>query len=318
MSARAVHVLCILFFFAGCAALRPITASQGDLADYRATRVAPTWGRRLAAMQRYLERRPDGAWGREVREAYDAEEPRFFARASDSRAGVRGYVADLPRGPHAQAAIWLLVAFDEKLEDFDVAKMSAAARATESRLDVAAAERRAADDWVATTLAALVDDAPWGQPLDASTVLAAQLRGRRAATWGAVPNRAQVHFAFVAPARQGPEARHLDATIELDVQGGVPRSARLSGPDLLVRWAEVDSLRALDSARLEDRSFAAARVRERLAGLLEGRFPEGRCATSGGGEEADLVSRACDGRKVRVVMGGGAGQTDRVDFSSSP
>lgn len=318
MSVRATCVLCMLCWLAGCAALRPITASPGDLADYRATRVAPTWGRRLAAMQRYLERRPQGAWARELREAYATEEPRFFARASESREGARGYLADLPSGPHAQAAVWLLVAFDTKLEDFETEKMLAAARTTEMHLDEAAEGRRAADDWVATTLAVLADDAPWGRPLEASPALAAQLRGRRAATWGGVPNRVEVHFSFAVPDRAGPSVRHLDATLELDAQGDALRAASLSGPDLIVRWAELDVLRPLDAANVDDRSFAASRVRDRLAGLLERSFPETRCTSRNDGDEADLVSRACDGRRVRVLMGGGAGQVDRVDFSSSP
>lgn len=318
MSARAIYVICTLLALSGCAALRPMTASPGDLADYREARTAPTWGRRLAAIQRYLERRPDGAWSHELRESWELEEPRFFAKASETRAGVRGYLADLPRGPHADACVSLLVAFDTKVEDLETDKMLKAARTTEARLAEAAEQRRTADEWVATSLAALADDAPWGKPLDASPVLLAQLKGTHPSTWGGLPDRVEARFTFAVPDRGGLLERRVEVTLALDATGGALRAGSLSGPDLFVRWAEIDALRALDPARADDRAFAASRVRERLVGLLERRFPEARCARGGEGAEADLFARACDGRRVRVVMGGGAGQVDRVDFSSAP
>jgi hypothetical protein len=231
---------------------------------------------------------------------------------------VRGYLADLPRGPHAQAAVSLLVAFDTKLEDLETDKMLKAARTTESRLAEAAEQRRAADEWVATTLAALVDDAPWGKPLDASPVLLAQLKGPHPSTWGGIPDRVEARMPFAVPAQGGLLGRRLEATLVLDASGGVVRAASLSGPDLVVRWAELDAIRALDPAKVEDRTFAASRVRERLVGLLERRFPEARCSGRTANDEADLLSRACDGRRVRVLMGGGAGQVDRVDFWMQP
>ena len=317
---RAIRVLCMCSLASlacaalGCAALRPVTASSGDLADYRETRTQRTWGRRLAAMQRYLERRPDGAWAAEVREELDREEPRFFARASDSREGVRGYLTDLPRGPHADAAVSLLVAFDTKVEDVETERMLKAARTTEARLGEAAEQRRAADEWVANALAALADDAPWGKPRGASPALVAQLKGPRQGTWGGLPDRVDVRLPFAAPGRGDLFARTLEATLALE--GDELRAATLSGPDLFVRWAEIDAVRALDPSRTEDRVFAASRVRERLAGLLERRFPEARCAK--GAADADLLARRCDGRAVRVVMGGAAGDVDKVDFSVGP
>ena len=89
---------------AGCATFRPMTAGSGDLADYRAFRVAAAPGTRLARAKKYLEQHPSGAFTAEVRAAFDEEEPRYFERAQASQEGARRYLADLPDGPHAVAS----------------------------------------------------------------------------------------------------------------------------------------------------------------------------------------------------------------------
>src|SRR4051794_6590185 len=65
----------------GCSTLRPVTAGSGDLADYRAFRVAAAPGTRLARAKKYLDAHPTGAFVEEVRAAWDDEEPRYFERA---------------------------------------------------------------------------------------------------------------------------------------------------------------------------------------------------------------------------------------------
>jgi len=107
---RVLVLLAALACVVGCATFRPMTASPGDLEDYRAFRVAAYDGTRLARAKTYLDKHPQGAFVDEVRQAWDVEEPRWFARAQESRDGVRRYLADLPNGPHAEAAIALLIA----------------------------------------------------------------------------------------------------------------------------------------------------------------------------------------------------------------
>ena len=52
--------------------------------------------------------------------AFDEEEPRYFEEAQATHEGVRRYLADLPDGPHAQAAVALLMAFGSSMEDAEL------------------------------------------------------------------------------------------------------------------------------------------------------------------------------------------------------
>lgn len=300
----------------GCATLRPITASVDDEQDYRRLRMAQSWGARIASAQTYVEKHPSGAWAAEAKEIVDREEPLFWEQQSGSRAGTSDYVAWLPRGPHAKAAVSLLVAFDAKVDDFETFKLLKAARSTEKALAEAAEERRAADEWLSGAVAALADDAPWGKSIDDAPIVVAVLKGTRASTWGAVPTAREMRFGYGVPSPDGLQRRIADARIVVAVEGGISRSGKLEGEDLIVHWAEIDSLKPLDPARTEDRAFAASRMRERLSGMLEKRFPERTC--SSGGDLADLLARTCAGRRVRVIMGGAPGETDRLDFVPFP
>src|ERR1700722_6068163 len=107
----------------GCAVPKALFTSNSDLADYRAFRIAAHEGVRLARAQRYVERHPRGMWVDEGRRAFDQEEPAYLDRASETRAKTSEYLADLPRGPHAEAAIALLTAFDTHLEDADTDRL---------------------------------------------------------------------------------------------------------------------------------------------------------------------------------------------------
>lgn len=304
------------FLLAGCATLRPLTASNDDEQDYRAVRMAQSWGSRLSRSQRYLEIHPSGTYVAELKEIFGREEPLFFDRASATREGTSGYLADLPHGPHANAAISLLVAFDAKVEDFETFKLMKAARSTEKSLAEAAEERRAADEWLSSSIAALADDGSYGKPIEDAPVLLGALKGAHASTWGGIPTAREGRFGYGVPAPEGLRRRLAVARLAVTVEGGIVRAGRLEGVDLFVRWAEIDALRPLDAAKTEDRAFAASRVRERLMGMLEKRFPEKTC--SSGGDLADLIARTCAGRRVRVLMGGGENETDRLDFTPAP
>jgi len=300
----------------GCATFRPMITANDDARDYRTFRMQNTWGPRLAAAQRYLELHPQGAFAPEVRATFDQEEPKYFSFASESRAGVRDYLSDLPQGPHKAQALTLLVNFDTKVDDIATAKLMKAARNTETRLAEAAEQRRRADEWLSFSIAALANDASYGRGISDSPQLLAQLKGEHASTWGGTPSRTDERFAYAVPLQGELAARLMSVTLAIEIQSSVVRAGRIEGPDLFVRWAEIDALRPLDPARADDRAFAATRVRERIVGMLERRFPEKTCA--GGGDDADLLARACDHRKVRVTMGGREGDIDRLDFTPIP
>src|SRR5262245_20655786 len=110
MSSRVAGAF-LLGLVLGCGGLRTILAPPEDPEDYRAFRVAAATGTRLARAKRYIERHPRGTFAEEVRRTFDEEEPVYFERAQASREGIRRYLADLPEGPHADAALALLVAF---------------------------------------------------------------------------------------------------------------------------------------------------------------------------------------------------------------
>jgi hypothetical protein len=84
----------------GCSVL----ASTGDWAAYRATRVAPTFEARVAAAQRYLTDRPDGAFRSDVRAYFLHAEEVFYASKKDSYDGLEAYLEALPQGPHHEEA----------------------------------------------------------------------------------------------------------------------------------------------------------------------------------------------------------------------
>ncbi len=306
----------LLLLLTGCAVLRPITASVDDERDYRAIRTSQSWGARLQNAGRYAERHPNGVYAADVKEMFDREEPQFFEQASASRDGLRNYVAWLPNGPHAANVIPLLVAFDAKVEDFETFKLMKAARSTEKMLAEAAEERRGADEWLSSAVAALADDQTWGHTVEDAPVLLSVLKGAQSSTWGGVPSAREARFGYAVPTPEGLVRRLVVAKLIAGVEGGIVRTGRLEGVDLVVRWAEIDSLRLLDAGKTADRAFAASRMRERLVGMLEKRFPERTCST--GGEVADLIARTCAGRRVRVIMGGAEGDTDRLDFTPSP
>jgi hypothetical protein len=296
----------------GCAALRSITAANDDLADYRAFRVAAHEGTRLARAQRYLEAHPAGAWADEVRAIFEAEEPKFFEAASLSRDETREYLADLPRGPHAEAAVILLTAFDRRIEDEATARMLRDARRTESMLDRANAQRRAVGETILAFLAALLDENVYSAHSDdAPDPLRRALRGSGRPTWGALPLRREADLFFTLPTRPERESRLVTVAIATALRDGVFFEGTIEGADLFVRWSEADEMRPLDPTRDADRAEAAAHVQEILAGALEARFPARRCEATDP-RVPTLVARACDDWAAAARMAGAAGGLDTI------
>jgi len=291
-----------------CFGCSTVLAPPDELADYRAFRVAAADGTRLRRAKDYLDRHPRGRFADEVRAAFDEEEPRYFARAQESRRGVREYLADLPDGPHAAAALALLVALSSDMQEAELADIARRSRNEDARLEAAAVRRRAASEAVLGALAVLLDDDVYGVPLDeAPAKLRALLVGH--ATWGGVRGSSTRDFFFVLPTRPERTSRLLTLSVTMIEERGVLRGARLEGPDLLVRWAEADRIVALDTSE-EDRNEAHVHVMTRLAGALERRFPEATCKDGSRGRE--LYHRACEGWEVVVLPGEGPGDTDAI------
>jgi hypothetical protein len=295
----------------GCAAGRQLTAADADFRDYRAFRVAARAGLRLSRAVQYLAAHPAGQWAAEVQQALDAEEPAFFEACQASRDKARDYLVDLPNGPHAAAAMALLVEYSTKVEDVATARLLRDARRTEAKLEAAASRRRAVGEAILAATAALLEDNVYGARIeDTPPALRRVLGGEAPVSWGTVPSRREADYFFVLPTLEGREGRVATMTVRALAPAGVVVEGRIEGTDLFVRWDESDLVRPLDASLPNHRSEAALHAQELLAGALEARLPQARCdAPREGGE---LVHRACDGWTAIVRWGQAEGEPDVV------
>lgn len=302
---------------AGCATFRPMTASPADLEDYRAFRVAGAEGMRLARAKKYLEHHPKGAFAEEVRAVFEEEEPRFFEASQATREGARRYLADLPEGPHATAALALLTALDSSMQEAELRDIARHARYDDAKLEAAAVQRRAVGEAILGAIGVLLDEDVYGAPrADGPPALRALMMGRTGSTWGTVPSRREEDLYFKLPTRPEAESRLVTLEVTLSEQGGVVTGGRIEGADMLVLWAEADQIVKLDPSASEDRTEAHVHAMSRLDGALERRFPAATCPDSRGDRE--LYRRACDGWDVVVAPGAHAGAMDAIVIRGRP
>jgi hypothetical protein len=301
----------LLVALTGCASFKTVTAPPNDLEDYRAYRVAAYRGTRLARAQKYLERHPEGSFAEEVRAAFDEEEPRYFAEAQESRDGVRRYLADLPRGPHADAAIAMLIALESNMQDAELADLARKVRFEDAKLESAAAQRRAVPEAILGAVGVLLDGSVYGVARDdGPPALKRLMFGATPPTWGHTPARRDEDLFFLLPTRPERESRLLTLVIALEERDGIVVGGRISGSDMFVRWAEADQIVKLDPEAPDDRAEAHVHAQARLEGALERRFPKAGCADRAQGGE--LLHRACAGWEVIVLPGQRAGDDDAI------
>lgn len=285
-----------------CAIGRGIVSDSGDLADYRAFRVAAHEGVRLSRAEAYLAAHPKGAWASEVRAFFEEEEPLYFQKAQRTRREMREYLTYLPRGPHAEAALSLLVAFDTNMAEIALQNDVRSIRRNELRFERAREQRRRLGEAIIAGAAALADPAIFEHGIeDAPPALAQVLDGPKGSTWGGRPEVRRVDYFFLVPKKPEPESRFVELRVVTDVQNGKVVRAAVEGEDLFVRWLEADRLVALDPDNAGDRSEAAVFVLDVLAGVLEASLPRARCEVPA--SEDQLLVRSCDGRELAVVMG---------------
>ncbi|HEY1958461.1 MAG TPA: hypothetical protein VGH28_22745 [Polyangiaceae bacterium] len=244
-----------------------MTASDGDAADHRAYALARVEGERLRLASQYLERHPNGAWAADVRAAFDAEEPRYYAWSEKSRAAAVDYLAWLPKGPHADAAVALVISFDEPMPEDEASRMVAAAHANEARLERAAEAREDAEETALESLRVGIDASIYGKKLDDDGDLARFLLAGRSV--GKTPDRRTRYREFTIPARNGPIPRTLELTVQVEETGGLVTGVVVFGPQLFARMAEASLLREVAPAEAERyvRDAVDAIVRARGPGL---------------------------------------------------
>lgn len=310
-----------MLFVTSCALGKQLVAPTDDLADYRAYRAAAAEGTRLARAQSYLAKHPRGSWSEEVRVSFESEEQAYFEACSMTRDRTREYLVDLPQGPHAAAALALLTAFDQRIEDEATARMLREARRTEASLEMANEARRRVGETVLAWLAALLETNVYTARIeDAPPALRRALAANGAATWGGVPAARSVDLFFTLPSRPERESRLLTLTLSLAMRNDRVIGGTIEAPDMFVRWTEADMMRSLDSTLEADRALAARHVTELLEGALEARFPAKRCDARDP-KDPTLLARACDdwmatARMAEPGMGRGDSITIRHDARS--
>lgn len=293
-------------------------ADNGDLADYRAFRVAAHRGARLARARQYLGRHPNGAFAAEVRAAFDVEEPRFFADAQRSRPEAIEYLVDLPDGPHAAAVKALLESFDASAAQVETVRLLAEWRRTQALLDDATERRHRFTDRLLDAVGAMADPAVYGNDLEhAPEPLARFLTGGLPHTYGPRPTRRDEAHRFLLPTPAGYLVRSASFELSVKLVRGRVAEARVWGPDLFVLWTEADTSSVLEAASQAARADAARHVAEVLGGALEAITPESRCAAAVGDPEI-ILSRSCDGWTVIATMGAFAGAPDVIYVTRAP
>ncbi|MDB4939248.1 MAG: hypothetical protein JWP87_6220 [Labilithrix sp.] len=302
---------------AGCATFKPMIASPGDLEDYRAFRVAGAQGTRLARAQTYLARHPKGAFADEVRAAFDDEEPRFFEASQATHEGARRYLADLPDGPHARAALALLTALGSTMQDAELRDIARRVRYEDAKLESAAVQRRAVGEAILGAVGVLLDDDVYGVPrTEGPPSLRTLMTGRTGSTWGTVPARREEDLYFLLPTRPERESRLATLEITLTEDHGLVSGGVVEGANMLVLWAEADQIVKLDPSAPEDRTEAQVHAMDRLGGAFERRFPETSCPDRR--SDRELYHRACNGWEVVVTPAAQAGAKDAIVIRGAP
>lgn len=292
----------------GC---RAMLAPSGDLADYRAFRVAAHEGTRLRRAQAYLTEHPNGRFAAEVRAAFETEEPKYFAAAQTDREYARRYLADLPNGPHADAALALLIAFDSSMQDAELKDIARRMLYEDAKMETAARQRRAIGEAIFTAVGVFQEETIIGLPRAEGPIeLCDLLRGPTVTTTGGLPRVREEDFFFLLPTRPQRESRLLTLQIEAIEEANLVVGGRLEGSDMFVRWAEADQIVKLDPSSPDDRTEALVHAQDRLGGALEARFPAKTCPDSPGPRE--LIHRACNGWEVVVSAGQSAGDKDSI------
>jgi len=300
---------------AGCAVGRPFLASSDDLADYRAFRVAAHEGVRLSRAQHYLARHPRGTWAADVKRAFEAEEPEYYERASGSRAKTSEYLANLPQGPHAAAAISLLTAFDTHMEDIATRKLLREAHRTEAKLESSSLQRHLLGEIILGDVAALLEPDLYGAHRDElPDPVRRALGGLAPSTWGNPPTVRSDDIFYSIPTHLVRESRVVTVELKVAFDHGLATEGMLSGPDLFVAWDEADAVQPRDPTDDKDRAVAARHAADLLGGALEARLPAARCNASSSAPREILVRR-CDGWSAVVTVGKGPGDRDSISVS---
>lgn len=314
---RSLVVAVLSWPLLACAGLPTLTESPEEYHLYRTARVAPTLEERLHAADSYLRDVPRGRRAARLRTWFVGAEEKYYLQAFDRLPNLYAYRAALPNGPHIQEVNSRIAALEAR-RTRRVARVSeedARIAATEARLRAADADRRAFvatfKDWTAR----LLRIQSFGQPpsklaeetLSAlgSTDTAEACRGDRC--------RKLLPLRYEVPGERELVAREALLEVELELEQGLLRRARITGPELWTRLAEALALRSLPNATPEERADALHRASLLVRALLETQLPASECERPAA--PPVVVLRECRGLSARMVAGGNPSEDDSLEIA---
>jgi hypothetical protein len=102
--------------------------------------------------------------------------------------------------------------------------------------------------------------------------------------------------------------------VQLDLERGLLRRARLAGPELWTRLAEALALRPLPTPTPEERADAVGRARLLVRALLESAFPGAECPDLPATAPV-VLRRTCRGLTAVMLAGQNPAEDDSLEIA---
>jgi hypothetical protein len=303
----------------GCASLPTLTERPEEYHLYRATRVAPTLEERLRAADHYLRQAPRGAHAEQVRAYFTREEEKYYLAAFDRLPNLYAYEQALPQGPHIENVKSRIAALENRRRQRErkEGEIDAKARATLDMLSAADSKRRAFvgvfKEWTARLLRIKSFGEPTSELAD-ETIYAFRLAEPRGSCH-ADSCRKLLQLSYPVPGQRELVDRAALLEIQLDLERGLLRRARLAGPELWTRLAEALSLKALPTPTPEERADAVKRAAMLVRALLEPSLPASECDASAA--EPVVILRKCRGVRVSMIAGSSPTDDDVLEIAGA-
>jgi hypothetical protein len=296
-------------------------SSPTDYGSFRATRVAPTFEKRLAAARRYLDERPNGAFRAEILAWFVRAEEAFYASKKGSRTGLAAYLEALPTGPHVEEARRRIAALDAISRGAELDRLAADVEAKVSGPGAAARTRvrQELDAWLTRFLDPKVFRAPMSAAkadlvipfsLSLPPLRCELLDPPQGQTARRCAKLLELPYEIQKP--EGSEPR--EATVEIAVLEdafGTPLEATLGGPDLFLRLEETYRIVPMVSDDAAHRSAAATRAVAFVKRAFGKAVSDAEtCARPAQGPAS--LRLACEGMQVEVFPAPAPGQDDLI------
>jgi hypothetical protein len=314
---RVLGIALLALAATSCAALPTLTERPESYALYRSARIAPTLEERLRAAHRYLREVPNGPHTKQLRVWFAGAEEKYFLQAFDRLPNLYAYRAALPSGPHIEDVTSRILVLEGR-------KTRRAARQTEEDIRIAAtqahlvdadAQRRAFVATFKEWTARLSKIKTFGEPtseLADETIFAFRLSEPRGACQGDLC-RKLLELQYEVPGERELVKRAALLEVELQLDRGLLRRARISGPELWTRLAEALSLRPLPSPTPEERADAVNRATLLVRAVLEPTMPAAECEVAAA--PPLVLSRQCRGLRARMQAGASPTEDDSLEIA---